>query len=259
MKPCAFTKQPLRSHIKGVVERVERFLETGYLETMFRKLKYAGIHTERDSLREAVRAAAVFHDVGKAVQIYQQQFNEKCECLKADSPSFYLHEVLSAVYFDRFLSNHENWSTELKNLAILSVLNHMHSLRDFGSKLNLFDPQGYKSPKEFKILNNARIIGHELDNLVGTISEYGFDIEVVRRYLSKEILYRNDIYGLGQRLKDFESKKDVAKLYVLLLLPIIVSDVLDAAENRPGEMTSASRRAFINELRLCMGESYGYF
>jgi CRISPR/Cas system-associated endonuclease Cas3-HD len=47
-----------------------------------------------------MRAAAVFHDVGKAVQYYQHQFNEKCECLKTEGPSFYLHEVLSAVYFD---------------------------------------------------------------------------------------------------------------------------------------------------------------
>jgi CRISPR-associated endonuclease Cas3-HD len=255
MKPCAFTAQSLSQHIRGVVERLEKMVETGYLETVVRKLKYAGIDAEKDSLLEAMRAAAVFHDVGKAVQYYQHQFNEKCECLKTEGPSFYLHEVLSAVYFDFFLSSYGRWSSEVRNISILAVLNHMHSMRDFG-RLNLFDPQGWKSPKERAILNTVHKIGSELDNLVETISEYGFNGEITRRSLSREVS-SNEIYALGRKLRHFESKTHVAKLYVLFLLPVIVGDVLDATENRPGEKTTASRRAFINELRHCLGDGYG--
>jgi len=254
MRPYAFTRQPLSQHIKGVVDEVEHMLNSGYDETVFRKLRYAGVELDRDTLREAVLAAAVFHDAGKAVEYYQRQFDEKGECLLRDSPSFYLHEVLSAIYFYRFISSYSHWSNELKILATLTVLNHMHSLRDYGGQQKLFDPQGAKSSLELKIIEGARITGDDLNNLADVITRYGFDGGIVRQCLARAVSYRDDVYELGRELRYFESTSRAIRLYVLLLLPVVVGDVLDAARNRPGEITTNSRRAFVEELRLCLGE-----
>jgi CRISPR/Cas system-associated endonuclease Cas3-HD len=62
---------------------------------------------------------------------------------------------------------------------------------------------------------------------------------------------RYDVISLGKKLQEFEFIKS-SRLYVLLLLPVLVGDVLDASESRRDEETTASRRAFIEELRMCL-------
>jgi CRISPR-associated endonuclease Cas3-HD len=257
MRPYAYTNQPLSQHIKGVVEWSGRMLEkSGYTKTGARRLKYAGVNLENlDTLNEAILAAAIFHDVGKAIEYYQSQFNEKGECVKPKRPdgrpTFRLHEVLSAVYFDRFVSKHLDWPAELKILAVLAVLNHMHALRDFGRIIDLFNPEENIVSQEIRrVIFGARIAADDLDSLAETIAGYGFMYEDVKKELTPPVT-RYDVISLGKKLQEFEFIKS-SRLYVLLLLPVLVGDVLDASESRRDEETTASRRAFIEELRMCL-------
>jgi len=253
MRPYAFTGQPLSQHIKGVVKRTENMIKSGYCETAYRKLKYAGLDLDRETLYDAILASAVFHDVGKAVEYYQRQFFDNGRCRNDRDPSFYLHEILSAVYFDRFLSKNSRWSNGLKILATLAVLNHMHSLRDYGKKLNIFNPLDYKQHRELRILDGATISQSDLDNLVETMVAYDLDEEDLRQFLTRKISM-NDVISMGNKIQNFESQNKTVRLYNLILLPVVVGDVLDAAKNRRDDKISANRRAFILELSHCLGD-----
>ncbi len=253
MRPYAFTGQPLSQHIKGVAKRTENMIKSGYCETAYRKLKYAGLDLDRETLYDAILASAVFHDVGKAVEYYQRQFFDDGRCRNDRNLSFYLHEILSAVYFDRFLSKNSRWSNGLKILATLAVLNHMHSLRDYGKKLNIFNPLDYKQHRDLRILDGATISQSDLDNLVETMVAYDLDEEDLRQFLTRKISM-NDVIGMGNKIQNFESQNKIVRLYNLILLPVVVGDVLDAVKNRRNDEISANRRAFILELSHCLGE-----
>lgn len=251
MKPCAFTGQTLEQHSAAVAEIAKQFLEKGNLETICRRLNYAGIKTDRRAVYDMVLAAAVFHDVGKAIKPYQDQFDWECRCLKKDDPSFPFHEIFSTVYFKRVLSN--NYNGELAMLALLAVLNHMHAIRDYENLVDVFNPEKNKPEQLRRIMNEAEIDDDTRCGLVGFLSGYGFSKHVLDEALGERVTWQ-DLYALGKDIEEAEQKIAGIRLYVLILLPVVVGDNLDAAARRRNDYESSSRRAFIEELSRCLGD-----
>ncbi|MEM4334163.1 MAG: HD domain-containing protein [Nitrososphaerota archaeon] len=233
-----------------MVERVDRVLQCGYPETVSRRLRRIGFDITSQDVAKTVIAAALFHDVGKGVVYYQKQFDDVCGCAMPKGPSFYLHELLSAVYLDRVAKDSPSFSDGMKVLATLSVLNHMHALRDYSNIREYFRPEKTWRPKKIDaILADAYMSPESLERLVDAIDGYElFEKRAVENALGKKISYQ-DIHELISVIEDEEQTFKGLKLYVLVLLPLIVGDNLDAYESRRSDRETASRQHFLSELK----------
>ncbi|MGC9113019.1 HD domain-containing protein [Acidilobus sp.] len=218
-KPCAFSGQSLVDHSASSYKMVASLLAGSYPLVVARRLRRHGIEIE-DPAR-ILRVAVELHDVGKAGEHYQGQFDDECNPLHGKQPSFKYHEIGTAIFFYYGLDLDE----KLRVLLALAELNHLNALRglpDFNfSRL----PQGF-SPDMLKLSR----YGKQLLNGLG----YSYD---VRDYTADD--YVRMMRGISSYVN-----QGYLKLYVLFLAPIIVGDNLDSASRAPEE-----KRRFVEILR----------
>ncbi|MCC6062589.1 MAG: hypothetical protein LM581_06460 [Desulfurococcales archaeon] len=288
---CAFIGHKLTDHMKGTVDLVMRkFVKEDYHKTVAKRLCL-----EPEEVKEILVVAAALHDIGKAARIYQCRFSHDCEeiastfrsknrCMK----SFYMHEILSsgsawAYAMKRGWIKNDVLSGRWKTfLLIFSILNHMHSMRDYGDLLDIcssaYGGKGcgdkiYREIlKELHIDKNEKMlqpVGVELlsQELVKYIGEWGFNIESSREIIlasadrdmiSKAIDFVNNFLS-GESISihsrtleincgERRTRRSLWKLYTLIQAPLVVADICDSFEKRSKDRENKHRRAFINEL-----------
>jgi len=252
-KPCAFKNQSLTQHLKEVVEIAEKHLTLGYIKTVTQKFKMNNIDVEDKSLEEILPLTALFHDIGKAIEYYQQQFDEKCNNIYPKY-SFYLHELFSAIYLRRYFSVVRKYSEDLQYLSLLSVINHMHALRDYPELRDLLHPTQKVATKIKNIFEKAFIKSNYIDDLKNDFASYTFlDIDSFCKALNSKISL-NECRALLDKIRDFENSKSFSKLYVLILLPLVVSDNIAAYKSRKDDDEYRSKSLFIEELKQMVDE-----
>jgi CRISPR-associated endonuclease Cas3-HD len=220
MIPYAYKDHELFKHLEGTANKaLDTLNRLGYnvICNRFRKL---GLEIDCKELEQIVRLSALLHDIGKAADYYQN--NPKLE-------NFYLHEVPSAVIAKRTLEEN-NIREEYKDLIVITVLQHMNSMRDWISSNR--DVNGRWLFSKFseqilRFLNGKNIVKGEINLDVNSNDAF----ELIKEYQDKS------------RSND----KPWLKLYNLILALITVGDNLDAYETRKDNL-SKSRRWFVEEL-----------
>jgi CRISPR-associated endonuclease Cas3-HD len=220
MIPYAYKDHELFKHLEGTANKaLDTLNRLGYnvICNRFRKL---GLEMDCKELEQIVRLSALLHDIGKAADDYQN--NPKLE-------NFYLHEVPSAVIAKRALEKN-NIREECKDLIVITVLQHMNSMRDWMSS-NREVNKGWLFSKFsehiLRFLNGKNIVKGEIN------------LDVNSNDASKLIKEYQD--------KSRSNDKQWLKLYNLILASITVGDNLDAYETRKDNL-SKSRRLFVEEL-----------
>lgn len=213
-KPCAFTNQPLLDHSKGSLNSVKKILSDSYVLTAKRRLEKFGIKVKKEDFELSV----FLHDIGKAGEFYQTQFDD--ECNSSRTPSFIYHEIGSAIFFYKNIED-----KKLKLLIALAELNHLNAIRSI-SQLN---PNSF--PKKFdlgmiRLKRFGKIVLEEIGMENLTVEDYTFDDY---HEMMSDLVKENGAY---------------LKLYSLFLAPIIVGDNLDSSLARGLN----ERRRFIHVL-----------
>ena len=86
MKPCAFANQTLLAHALGTVSQVNKVFSEQYFEVMSNRLRLVNKYSA-EFLSSQVALLAALHDIGKAAEKYQLQFDDACKPIK-DYTSF---------------------------------------------------------------------------------------------------------------------------------------------------------------------------
>jgi CRISPR-associated endonuclease Cas3-HD len=225
MKPCAFANQTLLAHALGTVSQINKVFSEQYFEVMSNRLRLVNKYSA-EFLSSQVALLAALHDIGKAAEKYQLQFDDACKPIK-DYTSFRLHEIGSALFL--FMNEWED--DYIKLWSILSLLNHLNAMRDI-SYFRLARPD-----KDMLLLKKY-----------GTI----FLEELERNGIKTG--FKADNYDLGdfQKMREWviaaASKRATSKFYLLFLTPVIVGDNLDSYEQRQQDKESRPRARFIRSL-----------
>jgi CRISPR-associated endonuclease Cas3-HD len=197
-------------------------MTSSYIDVAKRRLEKFGIKVD-DSLFEL---SVLLHDIGKAGEYYQEQFDDNCV---GNSASFIYHEIGSAIFF---YNNVEDES--VKKLIALAELNHLNAIRGISSLSVMKFPKGYDI-RMLKLERYGKV-------LLDTLRDKGFDIHFDARDYTFED-YRRMFLDIAN------SNEPYLKLYVFFLTPIIVGDNLDSHFARGlGE-----RRRFIEILKKEVG------
>ncbi|MCG3109173.1 CRISPR-associated endonuclease Cas3-HD [Metallosphaera sp. J1] len=245
MKPCAFSGQTLRDHSLGSVEQMMRVFRESYFRVMKRRMDFIsrrleGRYPEDYRFITGISAGqwmdltmflVGFHDLGKAGEFYQENFND--DCTPRRSASFKYHEVGSSLYLFRL-----NWKNELLRFwSVLTTMNHLNAIRSVED------------------LNWAE---HEIRDRQGILhlKRYGWIQEL--DWLARRVSWAVEVtppqdYSLGHLMEMKEWLSKMAGLrfnkgYILLLLPVIVGDNLDSSAQREKDEDSARKRRFIRAL-----------
>ncbi|BCU69801.1 CRISPR-associated endonuclease Cas3'' [Stygiolobus caldivivus] len=223
-KPCAFTNQGLAEHSKGSLEWAKKVLSDSYFRVTKRRLEKFGVEVTKEDMEVAV----LLHDMGKAAEYYQGQFDDGCNPLRG-RPTFIYHEIGSALFF------YKNVKDEgLRTLVTLTELNHLNAVRGV-SQLN-----PAKLPVKFdegmlKLRKYGQVL---LEELSGEYPVGGFRVDDYT------------FYDYNEMLEDLSRVNEpYLKLYSLFLAPVIVGDNLDSSHARSKE----ERRRFIRMLEKELG------
>jgi len=255
MRPCAFTGQTLGAHLSCTARIAQEMLGNGYARTVARRLRSMGLDANPEEVEELILLAALFHDTGKAVTYYQKQFDNDCGCRSNKGPSFSYHEILSAVHFQRYFENSaRKYNSELPLLAVLTVMNHMHAIRDYS---DLVEAPGLQRTQLqlglLKVLKESQIRPEDVEALATDLKEFDvLDRDAFRDALARDIT-GDDVRDLLGMVTDLERSKPFAKLYVTLLLPVIVGDNIDARNKRRSDEEHSGRKLFAEELERLVG------
>ncbi|MDW8074056.1 MAG: CRISPR-associated endonuclease Cas3'' [Nitrososphaerota archaeon] len=252
-------------HTEGVMKHVDMALEGGYHETVTRRLKALGVEAAPEGIAKHIRIAGVFHDMGKAIEAYQARYTDNCIPLEERRSGFYLHEVFSAVYLKRVFDQLGEKS-DTAYLAMLAVLDHLHAmgrnLRNFKEAFT-FD-KTYLSGKHKEVHdtidNLIKTGGYINDKYVTSLADYvskrlGLNVELLTSVLADKISFE-EVVKLVRAISSVEedsTKGRKLKGYVLILLPIVIGDNLDAHENRPKDESTSDRAHFLEELKNALG------
>lgn len=216
----AYNNHDLISHLKNTKDRALRYLEVVNANVICKRFSKLGLKITVEELKEVVRLTALLHDIGKASDVYQ----------KEPYANFYLHELPSAYLAYRVLGNEEKLTQEHKDLIVITVLQHMSSMRDW---LDEIAPEiRYKEwsfNKCFDYVNSF------------LICEFGYKINLT--------VYKADVLGLIKKYQDMsrDSSWRWLKLYNLILALISAADSIDAYTARKDNL-DPNRRWFIEEL-----------
>lgn len=239
--PYAYTEHPLVEHLRNCMDIALKVSENWSLpEVICHRLKIAfkrsgvNIDVSEDIIRYIIKYSSLLHDIGKAAVEYQKQFNDDGSLRWRSEPSFRYHEVPSAVLTFRYLSRMDI-EYELTMLASLAVLMHMSTIRNPLSR-------------DMDIsLRNDRWLRYGW-----TISVYGDALSELLRADIKLDVALGEALDFIERARSYVSVKNRrhAKLYTLILLPIIVGDNVDSYNHRrkKGEKVSSSRLKFMKEI-----------
>ncbi|AAK41672.1 CRISPR-associated endonuclease Cas3'' [Saccharolobus solfataricus] len=218
IKPCAYEKQGLIDHAIGSYKVLHDKISESYYKVISRRLERYGIVLDLNGVKEIVKDVVVLHDMGKAGEYYQNQFDDNCNPLKSNPLksrfSFIYHELGSALFFynDYEPINVEK-AEEVRSLLTLAVINHLNAIRGISDYLlnrfpDNFDEEMIKLSKYGSIL---------LENLRGIISKS----LKVRDYSFTD--YHDMLYAFSKKSDKY------LKLYNLFLAPIMLGDNLDSS------------------------------
>jgi CRISPR-associated endonuclease Cas3-HD len=214
-------RQELFSHLRGVASKAGKYFDADITCSRFNQM---GLKATAEGLKRILEYAALLHDIGKAADWYQKRFRAQ----EGDSkPTFYLHEVPSAVICQRVCNSLGLPKWEI-TLCSLLVLQHMSSIRDWlASKREIFYSWRFADCRT------------ELD-------------EFIRRYFNISVSFDVDsgeakefLLNSARIIRDKNYRW--LKLYTLLLAPLTAADSRDAYEARREDLTP-QRRWFVEEL-----------
>lgn len=210
-KPCAFSGQSLFEHSKSSYNMAAPLLRGSYPLVIARRLKRYGIDVG-DPV-ETLKAVIELHDIGKAAEHYQAQFDDECNPSRGARPSFKYHEIGTALFFYYEFDSDER----LRVLLTLAELNHLNAVRGLPELNPTRLPQGSSSDM-LKLSKYGRQL----------LDELGYSY-TIRDYTAGDytMMMRGIIFSYAN--------KDYLKLYTLFLAPIIVGDNLDSASRSPEE------------------------
>lgn len=222
MGPYAYPNHNLFDHLEGTEKIALRTINNMGKDVVCKRFKKFGLEMDGKLLEEAVRVAALLHDIGKADDRYQRD---------AELQSFYLHEVPSAVISYRVC---EALKIEaIKEVVFMAVLQHMYAIRDWLSQIHT---------------TNIRISRWSFDNYGAIVKEFinkhlNVDVDICvsnTDFMTYYSILRNKIIS-------YSTNGEALKLYILILAPLTVGDNLDAYKFRAGNLTEG-RRWFVEEL-----------
>lgn len=218
MKPCAYIAQSLVDHSLGSYNDVRHIISESYYKVVAKRLQKATIRVNETEVREYIKDAVLLHDIGKAGEYYQIQFDDNCVAIKED-PSFIYHEIGSALFFYYDYDAKE----EIRKLLSLTVLNHLNAIRGI-SDLETIIPRNFELSM-IKLQKYGKILLESLNKNL-SIRDYRFD----------------DLYEM---IESF-TKSDLGylKLYNLFLAPVIIGDSINSKRIRQ----NSSRRMFVDIL-----------
>ncbi|ADX84851.1 CRISPR-associated endonuclease Cas3'' [Saccharolobus islandicus] len=231
IKPCAYEKQGLIDHAIGSYRVLDGKISESYYKIISRRLERYGIVLDLNGVKEIVKDVVVLHDIGKAGEYYQNQFDDNCNPLKSNF-SFIYHELGSALFF--YNDYDVEKAEEVKSLLTLAVLNHLNAIRGISDYLVNKFPDKFDE-KMIKLNKYGSIM---LQNLRGVISkslkvsDYTFDD------------YHDMLYAFSKKSDKY------LKLYNLFLAPIMLGDNLDSSLVR----NNGSKTRFV---RILEGELNG--
>jgi len=231
MKPCAYTKQSLLDHSKGSYEDLDKLnlFDDNYYKVVVKRLNKFGLSLSADEVKDLIKDLVILHDIGKAAEFYQEQFDEECNTLNSGTPSFLYHEIGSALFF--YYDYKAN--KEIRELLALAALNHLNAIRGIWS-YSYYKPRGF-------------------DDKMLAIEEYGNKLleELNERGLLsknvKNVRARNYSFDEFSRMAVSLIKRNIKykhlKLYTLFLAPVIVGDNLNSSSR-----LGSGKRSFIKKL-----------
>jgi CRISPR-associated endonuclease Cas3-HD len=214
-------RQELFSHLRGVASKAGKCFNA---DVACKRFNQMGLNATAEGLKRVLERAALLHDIGKAADMYQKRFRTQ----EGDSkPTFYLHEVPSAVICQRVCNSLglPKWEVTLCSLL---VLQHMSSIRDW-----------LASNREISYSWRFADCRTELEEFIrGSFNiSVNFDVDTGE---AKEFLHNS-----ARIIRDKNYRW--LKLYTLLLGPLTAADSIDAYEARREDLTM-QRRWFVEEL-----------
>ncbi|BBD73573.1 CRISPR-associated endonuclease Cas3'' [Sulfodiicoccus acidiphilus] len=236
MRPCAFAGQGLVEHSIGSVNWMDRAFDLSYFSVVANRVNRLtqGIEAPVDKwwTHELTAILTVLHDVGKAGEGFQSQFDDGCGSQRS---SFKLHEIVSAVFLYR--NQVKVAGEELRGIrkfwAVMTVINHLNAMRGLHT---LNDAQLATLRDKLKLSKYGNTLLQELSNR-------GFDVGHMRAgdYTIA------DVQDMVQWLRGLSTRSE-GKLYVLFLAPLMIGDNLDSSVARERDETSVLKRRFVRRL-----------
>lgn len=234
LKPCSFQGEPLIEHLLRSMNIVEKNFSERYYRIIARRISIAtGEKYNCEEIAYSLNTSILLHDIGKAAEVYQRNFNDKCECKY--KRFFELHEIPSSIITFNSLKDRVDY--DLAELASLSVLLHMSSFRPFNKIL-------YRL-KSFSRENSDGWIfsKYTKERLSNILEKYSLDASILI-----DISPREAEKFLYEKKKYIDSFKTPSKLYILFLAPIVIGDNLSAFKFRANKIENKSRNTFMSEL-----------
>ena len=211
MKPCAYIKQSLIKHSVDSYQDLinSKLFSDNYYRVVSRRLERVNIFLSSKEVKDLVRDLILLHDLGKAGEYYQEQFDNECNMLNNGKPSFLYHEIGSALFF----YNGYDAKREVRELLALASLNHLNAIRGIWSYSQIRLPGFDNRMLKLEIYGNILLEGLK-NSLTRDISikNYTFDDFSI---MIESLVKRNMIYKYH-------------KVYILLLAPLIMGDNLNS-------------------------------
>ncbi|MEM1554717.1 MAG: CRISPR-associated endonuclease Cas3'', partial [Thermoproteota archaeon] len=188
----------------------------------------------------AVRSAYLFHDVGKALVIFQ----ERCKNPNSKNVSFKYHEAVSACLTYKVLSE-DIVKTPLSMAVALAVLQHHQAMRNFIETLknSSFDPsiqKGIVTEVVEELYKAVEMLGiqSEYDRVLSKLNQVigSFNFEEYKN-LVREMEYwiKNDFREVNINQADGELWSRFRCLIPMFSVPLQLSDTTAATLLRKGE------------------------
>lgn len=226
MNALAYSNQDLKSHLINTSNIALKYSGQYYAEVCARRISYASRKEfSPQQFIQLVRIAAAFHDAGKAADRYQMQFvGQACK-----EPSFHLHEIPSAI-IAKNLMKEAGYDVDSILLVSLAVLFHHTAMRPYGSQeAFLSSRSNYWTFSKFK---------DDIDDLSADVLKTRFSLSRIDNEDAKSFMaWVKDMTGNSE-------KSRFAKLYCLVLGPVIYGDNIDAKSRR----SDNKKRLFVEEL-----------
>ncbi len=227
MAALAYTNQGLKEHSLNTMGIALKYSDNYYSEACVSRINSA-LKKKRFSpseFTEMVKIAAGLHDIGKGADHYQQQFGKNSH----GKPSFYLHEIPSAVIAKKLMES-AGYDSDRVLLVSIAILFHHTAMRPFDQQETCL-----KYFKKDWVFSRHRT---DLDELSSNVLNSKFTLNRIG------IEDAESFMDWIKRVAGNIEKSRLAKLYCLIAAPMIYGDNIDA-KSRGG---NARKSRFVEEL-----------
>jgi len=210
LNALAYTNQELKSHAINTSEIALKYSGKCYAEVCARRIRSVlNKPFSSSDFNYIVKVASTFHDAGKAADHYQMQF----EAQQNKKPSFSLHEIPSAIITKTFMEQKGN-DYESILLASLAVLFHHTAMRPYRLQEDLLKSRNHTwSFSKFKA---------DIDLLSEKVFGTKFSLQRIEKENAMAFMK-----WVGNVTRSANISR-YAKLYCLVLNPVIYGDNIDA-------------------------------